>query len=57
MRCLDTNEIKLLKSELENKKKSIGVSKLRAAIYARKSAEDERQTSKPTQIEECKKFI
>ena len=44
MRCLDTNEIKLLKSELENKKKSIGVSKLRAAIYARKSAEEDRKS-------------
>ena len=36
---------------------NFGIEKLRTAIYARKSAEDERQTSLPTQIELCKEFI
>ena len=36
---------------------NFGIEKLRTAIYARKSAEDERQTSLPTQIEVCKEFI
>ena len=36
---------------------NFGREKLRVAIYARKSAEDERQTSLATQIEVCQRFI
>lgn len=51
MRSLDKTEIALLKSKL------FGKTKLRTAIYARKSSEDKRQTSLSTQIAECKAFI
>lgn len=34
-----------------------GQTKLRVAIYARKSAEDERQSSLPTQIQMCRDFV
>ena len=40
-----------------NAEGSFGIEKLRTVIYARKSAEDERQTSLPTQIERCEEFI
>lgn len=56
MRTLDTREIDLLKDML-NRKKTRGVTKLRVAIYARKSAEDERQTSISAQIDACKRLI
>lgn len=57
MRTLDTKEIKNLQNILSRKRKKNGIEKLRTAIYARKSAEDEKNTSLPTQIENCKKFI
>lgn len=53
MRTLTDNELQQLHAMLTRK----GLNKLRTAIYARKSAEDERQTSIPTQIETCKKAI
>ena len=53
MRSLETKEIELLKAKCKQR----GVKKLRAAIYARKSAEDERQTSLDTQIKTCQNFI
>lgn len=53
MRILTDNELQQLHTMLEQKR----LPKLRTAIYARKSAEDERQTSIPTQIESCKKMI
>ncbi len=56
MRNLDKKEIEQLKLKLETKKKK-GIQKLRTAIYARKSAEDEKQTSLPTQIANCQDFI
>ena len=57
MRSLDRRELELLKSSLEKKKDTHKITKLRTAIYARKSSEDEKQTSLKTQIEECTKFI
>ena len=42
---------------MRNAERNFGIEKLRTVIYARKSAEDERQTSLPTQIELCKEFI
>lgn len=56
MRHLYNQEIKELQKKLAANQKR-GVNTLRAAIYARKSAEDERQTSLPTQIDLCKKLI
>ena len=56
MRTLDTREIELLKDMITTKRTG-GASKLRTAIYARKSAEDERQTSLPAQIDACKSLI
>ena len=56
MRQLYNQEIKHLEKMLKDNK-ARGVSTLRAAIYARKSAEDERQTSLPTQIDLCTKLI
>lgn len=53
MRNLDKKEIELLKRKCSQK----GMKKLRAAIYARKSKEDERQTSLSTQIANCLDFI
>lgn len=53
MRILTDKEVQILHAMLGRK----GLPKLRTAIYARKSAEDERQTSIPTQIEACKKMI
>lgn len=57
MRTLDKNEIKQLKQKLEQLKSKTGITKLRTAIYARKSAEDETQTSIATQIAQCKQLI
>lgn len=42
---------------MNRKRNDFGTQKLRTAIYARKSAEDERQTSIDTQITSCKDFI
>ena len=56
MRTLDEKEIKLLEKML-TKNKARGIEHLRAAIYARKSAEDEKETSLSTQIDHCKEVI
>ncbi len=56
MRTLDPREISELKKMLARRKPK-GIPKLRAAIYARKSAEDEKDTSIPTQIHTCERFI
>ncbi len=53
MRMLDEKEIKQLKDCLKKKK----LTKLRAVIYARKSAEDEKDTSLPTQVALCQSFV
>lgn len=53
MRTLEDKEIVILKKKLQAR----GVEKLRVAIYARKSAEDERQTSLETQVKTCENFI
>ena len=57
MRNLDSAEIKLFQKTLIQKSKEKGISKLRTAIYARKSAEDIKNTSIPAQIAECQRFI
>lgn len=57
MRSLNEQEVELLKNLLNNKQKQHGITKLRTAVYNRKSAEDEKQTSIDTQFNECKKFI
>lgn len=58
MRELRTDEIELLQEMISNKaKKTRGLSKLRVCIYARKSAEDDKQISLDTQINECRAFI
>ena len=53
MRNLEAKEIELLKAKCKQR----GAKKLRAAIYARKSAEDERETSLDTQIKTCESFV
>lgn len=57
MRSLETKEIEQLKQNLKKKQAKLGISKLRTVIYARKSSEDERQTSIDTQINQCTSFI
>ena len=57
MKSLDEKQIKYLKSMLTERSEKYGRQKLRAAIYARKSAEDERDTSIATQIANCRSFI
>ena len=57
MRTLNEEEIKDLKTKLEKLTKKQGIKRLRAAIYARKSTADEKETSIPTQISLCKQFI
>lgn len=52
MRQLTNKELKQLYA-MQHKRNN---GKLQAAIYARKSAEDERQTSLPTQIRLCMDF-
>lgn len=56
MRTLDTRELTKLSSML-NSNVTKGIDHLRVAIYARKSAEDEKDTSLSTQIEQCKSVI
>ena len=56
MRTLDNKEIKNLEKML-SKNKSKGINHLRVVIYARKSAEDEKETSLSTQIQHCKEII
>ena len=56
MRLLDKKEIEHLQGMLKARH-ACGENKLRTAIYARKSAEDEKQTSIPTQIAQCKALI
>lgn len=53
MRTLNDTEIKIMKMRMKRK----GTTTLRTAIYARKSAEDERQTSLSTQIAQCRALI
>lgn len=57
MKSLDNSEIKLLQKTLKQKSDKNNISKLRTAIYARKSAKDTKQTSIPAQIAECERFI
>ena len=57
MRPLTDIEITELKEKLRILQDKRGIDKLRVAIYARKSAEDERQTSLETQITNCKDFL
>ena len=57
MKILDEKEIKTLKALLTERSKKYGRKKLRAAIYARKSAEDIRDTSLPMQIANCRDLI
>ena len=57
MRPLTDIEITELKEKLRILQDKRGIDKLRVAIYARKSAEDERQTSLETQIANCKDFL
>ena len=57
MRTLNENERNELTEKLKTLREKHGVEKLRVAIYARKSAEDERQTSLETQVATCKSFI
>ena len=57
MKNLDNSEIELLQKTLKQKSDKNNISKLRTAIYARKSAEDTKQTSIPAQIAECERFI
>lgn len=56
MRTLDDKELKKLSTMLKANKVK-GIDHLRVAIYARKSAEDEKETSIATQIEHCKEVI
>jgi site-specific DNA recombinase len=56
MRTLDVKEVQRLNKMLKNNKQK-GVDYLRVAIYARKSAEDEKDTSLSTQIDQCKEVI
>ncbi len=53
MRNLEEREICLLKKKITKQENR----NLRVAIYARKSAEDERQTSLDTQIAQCRAFV
>ena len=57
MRVLTDKELLSLKEILASRKKKHGISHLRVAIYARKSAEDDKQTSIPTQISLCERFV
>lgn len=57
MRTLTKDEIQDLQAKQAQIAKKYGIPKLRTAIYARKSAADEKQTSLPTQIQLCKEFI
>lgn len=57
MRVLSDKELLNLKELLSARKNKHGISHLRVAIYARKSAEDDKQTSIPTQISLCNKFV
>ncbi len=57
MRNLENKEIEQLNKILKQKQKKYNISKLRTVIYARKSSEDERQTSIDTQINSCKNLI
>ena len=57
MRTLQNKEIENLKKQLKQKQDKYGITKLRTAIYARKSQEDEKQTSLDTQIKVCTAFI
>ena len=57
MRKLKQGEINAFQLQLEIVKSKYNTNRLRTVIYARKSAIDERQTSLPTQISECKEFV
>lgn len=57
MRSLNDKEIEFLKKLLTTKQKQHGITKLRTAVYNRKSSEDEKQTSIETQYDECINFI
>ena len=57
MRQLSDNELLELRSLLSIRRKKYSINHLRVAIYARKSAEDDKQTSIPTQIGVCEKFV
>ena len=57
MRVLTDKELLSLRNLLALRKRKHGISHLRVAIYARKSAEDDKQTSIPTQISLCEKFV
>ena len=57
MRTLDEREIMQLKATLQQRGLKYSIEKLRVAIYARKSAEDVKDTSIPTQIAECCSFV
>ena len=56
MRTLNKDEINAFNQLLKEKQKQ-GIKRLRAAIYARKSTADEKETSLSTQIALCSEFI
>lgn len=57
MKQLDEKQKQYLSAMLAERSKKYGRQKLRAVIYARKSAEDERDTSLSTQIQNCRDLI
>lgn len=59
-RKITSEEISLFEDKLrrlQTKAKTKGITKLRCAIYARKSSKDETETSLPAQISYCRKLI